>query len=240
MLRALVSIHDLMPETRPAVSAMLDALQRGMPRLPPTAITLLVVPGKQWSESDLQWLRQLVQTGHPLAGHGWSHRSPLPRSAYHWAHSVILSRRVAEHLSRTPQSLIERIARCHQWFDAHHLPSPTLYVPPAWATGNLNLEQWRSLPFRQLETLRGVHCLDQDNPHILPLSGYEADSPLRTLFLRHFNRYNLQRAQHSGQPLRIALHPFDLQYALAQNALQDLAAVDEFLNYSQLSGQHAI
>ena len=72
-LAALVSIHDVMPETRTQVTAMLARL-----RLPCEAVTLLVVPGKDWQEGDLDWLRSLQNAGHPLAGHGWSHRCQPP------------------------------------------------------------------------------------------------------------------------------------------------------------------
>ena len=63
-LTALVSIHDVMPETRTRVTAMLARL-----KLPAQAVTLLVVPGKDWQADDLDWLRGLQEAGHPaMAG----------------------------------------------------------------------------------------------------------------------------------------------------------------------------
>ena len=235
MLRGLVSIHDVMPATRAPVSAMLQALQHKVPALTPAHTTLLVVPGKDWSEPDLHWLQQLADAGHPLAGHGWSHHSPRPRSLYHWCHSLLLSRRAAEHLSRPAPELLQRINACFHWFRDHRLPPPDLYVPPAWAAGCLRLSHWQALPFQQLETLRGVTHLAQGNLQSLPLAGYEADTPLRVAFLRQFNRYQRARAGSTGIPLRISLHPFDLQYGLAHNIWQDLAAVERFISYSQLT-----
>ncbi len=57
------------------------------------------------------------------------------RSAYHRLHAALISRDVAEHLSRPAHELVALVHRCHGWFAAHGLPAPTLYVPPAWALG---------------------------------------------------------------------------------------------------------
>ena len=234
MLRAVVSIHDVMPSTRSAVTQLLQRLTQCAPKLDCSQITLLVVPGKPWSNDDIGWLQSLVKSGHPLAGHGWSHQAQTPRTPYHVLHSLLLSRNAAEHLSCQPDQLVSLLMRCHRWFAQSDLPQPTLYVPPAWAAGCLSLSQWQALPFQQLETLSGVYELATGRRYTLPLTGYEADTPIRALFLKMFNQWNLQQAQNTQRPLRISLHPFDLQYALAQNAIQHLTAVDEFIAYSQL------
>ncbi len=54
-LSGLVSIHDVMPETRDRVAELLERLAD----VPPAAVTLLVVPGRDWSGDDLDWLRDL-------------------------------------------------------------------------------------------------------------------------------------------------------------------------------------
>jgi predicted deacetylase len=234
MLRALVSIHDVMPDTRSVITQMLNTLKQRVPQLRPYHITLLVVPGKAWQTDDLNWLSSLVHQGHPLAGHGWSHAAPNQRTFYHHLHSLFLSRNAAEHLSRSSQELQQRVANCHQWFAAHHFPAPSLYVPPAWAQGCLNAKQWQALPFLQLETLSAVNDVQQQQRWPLPLTGYEADTPWRAWFLTRFNQWNKHQARKTGRPLRIGLHPFDLQYRLAQNAMDDLTSVEEFYQYSEL------
>ncbi|MBA54986.1 MAG: DUF2334 domain-containing protein [Pseudomonadales bacterium] len=233
MLSALVSIHDVMPETRTLVSDMLYQLSR-LERLPQAKITLLVVPGKHWSPPDIHWLQALARDGYPLAGHGWSHQAPLPRTLYHLLHSLVLSRNAAEHLSRSEQALQERVHACHQWFRQHDLPTPDLYVPPAWANGPLNWLQWDEKPFRLLETLGGVTDLGSGYHHKLPLTGYEADTILRAWFLSGFNQLNLAQARNQQLVLRIGLHPNDLHYALGAQALQHIAGVSNFLDYSAL------
>lgn len=234
MIRALVSIHDVMPSTQAAVTAMLRLLQREIPQLCSSQITLLVVPGKPWCRQSLAWLHALARAGHPLAGHGWHHAACRPRTPYHLLHSLLLSRNAAEHLSLSHQALTQLVQNCAGWFLQQGLPLPELYVPPAWAAGKLTPSQWQALPFQQLETLRGVHNLRKQTLQLLPLTGYEADTALRVLMLKRFNRWNLRRADFHKRPVRIALHPFDLQYALAQNAIKDLAAVDEFITYREL------
>ena len=76
-LSGLISIHDVMPETRERVTDILERIAW----LPPAAVTLLVVPGKDWRAADLDWLRDLSERGYPLAGHGWRHGSSAPAAA---------------------------------------------------------------------------------------------------------------------------------------------------------------
>jgi uncharacterized protein len=233
-MRAILSIHDLMPESRPAISAMLTQLFVSVPALRPKHITLLVVPGKQWSADDLAWLQRLAAAGHPLAGHGWSHRAVLNRSLLHRLHSLLLSRDAAEHLSRPPHELTALVLRCHAWFVEHDLPVGPLYVPPAWAVGRLGAADQQVLPFALMETLSGVTRLRDQHHQRLPLTGYEADSAIRAMFLSASNQFNVALASRTGGMLRIGLHPFDLQYRLAEQLIADLRRVTQFCDYSAL------
>lgn len=229
-LQALVSIHDVMPETRPQVTDMLAQLG-----LPPESVTLLVVPGRTWSAADLKWLRDLQHAGHPLAGHGWFHRCQPPVTLYHKLHSALLSRRVAEHLSFSGDAIVQLVKDCHDWFDQHALTVSSLYVPPAWALGALTREQCGQLPFRHVETLSGLLDTASGDSLRLPLAGFEADTRLRALFLSWFNRVNVARARRHGVPLRIGLHPFDLSLRLAPGILQLIQQVDICCSYESLS-----
>ncbi|MDF1628985.1 MAG: polysaccharide deacetylase family protein [Alcanivoracaceae bacterium] len=233
-MRALLSIHDVMPESRPAISAVLTQLFVSIPGLKPQHITLLVVPGRQWCADDLAWLRRLAAAGHPLAGHGWDHRAQKSRSVFHHFHSVMLSRDAAEHLSRPSHELMALILRCHAWFAEHDLPLGPLYVPPAWAVGRLNRAEQQALPFALMETLSGVVRLADQCHQRLPLTGYEADSAIRTAFLSASNRLNVTLAKRAGNMLRVGLHPFDLQHRLAGCLISDLQQVTQFCDYSEL------
>ena len=234
-LSALVSIHDVMPETREQVTTMLSRLQ-----LAPEHVTLLVVPGRDWSADDIAWLRDLQQKGHPLAGHGWLHRCQPPVSLYHRLHSLVLSRTVAEHLSFSAEGIVRLVQDCHDWFAEHQLPASSLYVPPAWALGALPKERYADLPFRYVETLAGI--LDTRSGHTLslPLVGFEADYPLRAWFLSCFNQYSIGRAKSMSRALRVGLHPYDLELSLASSILPLLEQVTEFLDYGVLMQSDAV
>lgn len=232
-LTGLVSIHDVMPETLEhcrQLLAMLDAAHVD-------TVTLLVVPGKQWSPADLQVLRQWQDQGIHLAGHGWHHRAAPPRTVYHKLHSLLLSRLAAEHLSLGRDQISQLICDCHDWFARHDLIPPALYVPPAWALGELPKSDLRDLPFSCVELLDGV--LDSDNGRYqrLPLSGYEADTAWRAASLGIWNRVNQLSATLGGKPLRIGIHPFDAELRLHRQMRDQINACTRFISYPELFDQ---
>lgn len=230
-MHALLSIHDVMPSSRAAVSAMLTQLFVSVSLLRPQDITLLVVPGQSWSDADLDWLRRMAANGHPLAGHGWCHQAVRRRSLFHHVHSAVLSRDAAEHLSRPEHELVALVLRCHAWFERHRLPVGPLYVPPAWAVGSISRQALMSLPFTLMETLSAVEDIRCGKRHVLPLTGYEADNNGRAKLLAISNRLNWQWAKHGGKVVRIGLHPFDFQYRLAEHIIRDLNRVTQFRDY---------
>jgi len=207
----LVSVHDVMPETLDRVLALVTRLAH----VRPAPLTLLVVPGRAWGGPELRALARLERAGHELAGHGWAHCSPAPRSLYHRLHAAFLSRRAAEHLALDVEAVVELMARCHRWFRQAGLGSPHLYVPPAWAMGAVPRARLAALPFRHYEGLGGVYDARRNRLRRLPLAGYQADSPGRVHGLRAWNALNIAWARASGQPLRVAVHPDDLDLPLA-------------------------
>jgi uncharacterized protein len=208
---ALLSIHDVMPETLPRISAILGLLKEA--QVPPP--TLLVVPGRGWDGEGLARLRGWVRGGHALAGHGWEHRALPPATLHHRIHAWLISRDQAEHLSRSRAELLERVRRTFRWFQEMDFPAPELYVPPAWAMGTLGRDDLRALPFRFYEVLQGLLDGHTGRLKLLPLAGFEADTRLRRLGLRLFNGLNRAGARATRRPLRISIHPFDLEYLLA-------------------------
>lgn len=208
---ALPSVHDVMPSTLERVRRILELLARA--GAPPA--TLLVVPGREWSEEGLGRLRRWQAAGHPLAGHGWSHAAVAPQTLHHRLHATLFSRDRAEHLSRTREELRDIVRRCHAWFAGAGLGAPALYVPPAWALGALTPDDLTELPFRWYETLTGFFDADTRGWRRHPLVGFEADDFARTLPLRASNALNLGLARIWGRAVRIAVHPHDLELRLA-------------------------
>jgi hypothetical protein len=223
-LRALVSIHDVMPETRDRVAALLETMPEPVP---PERIVLLVVPGRDWSSADLDWLRELRARGYELAGHGWSHQCAPPRGLYHRVHSAVLSRDAAEHLSLEPQAIAALIRANFDWFTEQGLGEPSLYVPPAWAMGGVSRSVLQSLPFRYYETLSGFYDSTEDRFRRLPVIGFEADTPARAAPLRLINAVQWRLARWLRRAPRIAIHPFDPELQLAGDLRASLDAVTE-------------
>ncbi|NNM06857.1 MAG: DUF2334 domain-containing protein [Gemmatimonadetes bacterium] len=203
-----------MPSTFERVMRILETLEGAS--VPPS--TLLVVPGKDWTPDLLDGLRALSERGHSLAGHGWIHKAASGRrTLFHKGHALLISRNEAEHLSRPPEELAKMIQRCYDWFGSVDLPFPELYVPPAWALGSLDTGRLAELPFRWYEILRGIVEARTGRVRWLPLAGFEADTTFRELSLRFWNSLNVLLAKRLRGPLRISIHPGDLELLLHED-----------------------
>jgi hypothetical protein len=209
-LPVLISIHDVMPHTLARVRGILDELHGHGPQA-----TLLVTPGVNWGDEELAELHRLAGDGHPLAGHGWVHRVDAVRGWRHRLYSAVISRRVAEHLERDEAAIATLIERCHRWFEVNGFEPPELYVPPAWALGPISLGALRALPFRYYETLTGMLDVRTGRRRRLPLVGFEADTACRRTTLGIVNAANVGLAKALRRPLRLSIHPEDLNLRLA-------------------------
>ena len=149
-IRALVSVHDVMPETLQQVGRILARLEAD--RI--STATLLVVPGAGWTPAGIAMLHRFQERGYELAGHGWRHRVDRIDRLSHRLHARLISRNVAEHLALDAAGIIDLMGRCHAWFQEHGLRAPTLMcrLPGQWALSSAM--HWPSclLPRR---TLRG-------------------------------------------------------------------------------------
>jgi len=230
LFRAIVSVHDVMPDTLPAIETILQKLKS----LNVSPVTILVVPDKDWSASQIGWLKEQQRGGLVIAGHGWQHNVTKRRTLYHKLHGLLLSRMVAEHLSLNEQEIAGLITRCYSWFIDQGFEAPPLYVPPAWAMGRIQNETLDTLPFDMYENFAGVYRTGEGKLIKLPLTGYEADNIVRTPVLAGWNRFNEERSKRSGQPLRITIHPQDLSLGLARQIDAQLSRVDSFLGYHQV------
>ena len=211
--KKLLSIHDVMPETLDRAETILRLLRAATDE----KVLLLVVPGKPWLPEDIARLAELQDEGCELAGHGWSHECDPPRSLKHRIHSLLISRNVAEHLSLSPEGEAKLIDRCFAWFVEKGLTAPEWYVPPAWALGGIERTTLRSLPFRYYETLSGVYDASEDRFHRMPVVGYEADTPFRAIAVRTSNAFNKSVSAFMRRPLRVSIHPNDLELRLGED-----------------------
>lgn len=227
-LEAILSIHDVVPETLERVGELVEAVGP----MAGSRVCLLVVPGREWRGDQLDRLRRWAEGGLEIAGHGWVHRGP-PRSLYHRVHGLLLSRDQAEHLSRTRDELRALVERGFGWFASVGLPAPELYVPPAWALGRLGPADLRGLPYRWYEVLTGYTEAGSGHHHRVPLVGFEADTAFRQRALRLNNGLQEGLARAWGRPLRIGLHPHDLHLRLADDVLPLLGRCQGFLTTAE-------
>lgn len=227
---ALVSIHDVMPETLAKVAELLSMCRKGAVK----RITMLVVPGKDWSEADLAQLKAWADTGIELAGHGWLHHCDKIQGFYHRLHSALISRDVAEHLTLDETGIRQLLDDCADWFSCHQLSVPELYVPPAWALGSISMTALRECPFQMVETLAGVIDVKQQRLIRLPLTGYEADTLFRAVSVSSFNRMNWMWSKTSGRPIRVSIHPNDHHLKLKRALQRDLNRPINSVGYGAL------
>lgn len=227
--RAVLSLHDVMPETLSPVEDFLAFCSDHA--IPP--MTLLVVPGRDWRDGQLDRLRELAGLGHELAAHGWLHRVGRPRGLYHRLHAALLSRNAAEHLALDGEGILALMRRSHAWFADHELPAPSLYVPPAWALGPVARRSLASLEFERIEVLHGILELRTARLHPLPLVGFEADSAFRAASLGVWNSGQAGLARGRGRALRISVHPHDLNLRLGGRLRALLQECWRFVGYGE-------
>lgn len=232
-LTALISVHDVMPETRQHIERILQRLEA----VPPTAIALLVVPGRAWTADDIDWLRALSASGYPLIGHGWRHECEPPRTLKHRLHSGLISNRAAEHFSCSEDGIARLMCDCHAWFREKELGEVDVYIPPAWALGKISRRRLASTPFRFVETLHGLYDTQAERWRHLPLAGFEVDRRWRAVAMRLVNRFNASLALHRQSPLRIAIHPHDWQYPLVDQLESLLGQVSHHQSYRETSSR---
>lgn len=224
---AVVTIHDVMPESLSRVSEIILFLNLFGIR----KYTLLVVPGKDWTASQLRQLRTFQETGGVIAGHGWQHRAVRKTSLCHKLHGKMMSRNAAEHLSLNENEIIDIIRHAYRWFIEHGFGKPDLYVPPAWAMGNIRRSSICKLPFRFYEYQSGILNKFSKKFHLMPVVGYMADTPMRAWGLKALNFSNLALP---FPCVRIAIHPEDLTLPLNNDLKQHLGHFQFFTTYFEI------
>ncbi len=228
-MHALVSIHDVMPATLERVQYFADQLVH----VDIKNVSLLVVPGLDWSDKQIGILQDLEKQGFILSGHGWLHRTKNIRGWYHRLHSTLISRNVAEHLSLSESEIRKIMDACYSWFPDRDLIPPDLYVPPAWAMGKISNRALKATPFRYFENTAGFYDSTTNQQSNLPLLGFEADTLFRAGTLKLWNGINKFIA-YEKRPARISIHPFDHELLLSKSLFATLKSVTTTVNYREL------
>ena len=228
-MKALISIHDVMPGTMTEVAELLKICRSSGVQ----QVTLLVVPGLDWQSEQIDQLRQWQKSGCELAAHGWVHRCVSKKTFWHLLHGLILSRGVAEHLSLNPKEIVDLMQKSCNWFVKNGFDQPSLYVPPAWALGSISKRGLRSCGYTWVETLSGVVFTQTGQTKRLPLVGFEADTFTRELALRVLN--NVVLWMPTNKPLRISIHPYDHKLRMVKSLPAILQRCTKTLSYSEIT-----
>lgn len=227
-MKTLVSIHDVMPDTMGEVAEQLQICsQLGVEK-----ITLLIVPGLKWTAAQIEQICQWQAGGYELAAHGWHHKCDTISSLKHRLHSTFLSRDVAEHLCLTSDQIAALMIRSGDWFEENGFKRPELYVPPAWALGEITDNALAETGFCMVETLRGVRFPKSDRLISLPLVGFEADTAFRAFALSVFN--GVVTGTSKNRLLRVSIHPHDHKLRLQDSLRKILNNSDESFDYASL------
>ena len=224
-----ISIHDVRPNNLNKIIKIINLL---FDKYNIRKITLLVIPGLNWNNKQIKILKTLQEKkGIELAAHGWYHKSNPIKTIYHYIHSKILSANSAEHLSRSKLSIIKLLKDSHSWFINQGLNSPTLYVPPAWALGNIDKEDLSALPFNEFEMISGIFI---NNKFIfIPLIGFKTKTYFKFIIVKVLNFINYLSYSFFGL-MRIAIHPDDFNLLLKGDIDKYLRKITTNFSFSEL------
>lgn len=220
VVHAIISIHDVSPVTIQQVQGLIALVPENCQK----NLLLLIIPGGEWSQTDLQQLKNWQEQGFTLAGHGWHHQVAGIKGWYHRLHSWLISRDAAEHLALEEGEIAVLLKKNYRWFIEHNLKPPQLYVPPAWAMGSIAKSELTKLPFQYYEFTDGIYDAKNHIYKKLPLAGFEADTILRKQLLKLWNKINCYLSS-SERPLRLSLHPNDNSLLLKESFKSYLSQV---------------
>ena len=224
-----ISIHDVHPNNLHKIIEIINLL---FEKYNIRKITLLVIPGLNWNNKQIKILKTLQEKkGIELAAHGWYHKSNPIKTIYHYIHSKLISADSAEHLSRSKPSIIKLLNDSHLWFINQGLNSPTLYVPPAWALGNIYQEDLSTLPFNEFEMISGIFI---NNKFIfIPLIGFKTKTYFEFIIVKVLNFINYLSYSFFGL-MRIAIHPDDFNLLLKGDIDKYLRKITTNFSFSEL------
>lgn len=235
---SVVSLHDVAPSTFEQSSTLLGwAEERGLPT------SLLVVPGP-WNGPGLRpgtefgsWLRAAERRGHEVVVHGWEHREvPTPDVPAHRRLRARTIGRGAGEFAHLGQAEARRRAAAGLRILHAMGCAPRGFVPPAWLLSEDAMWGLRDVGFEYTTTRSSVIDLRHSERLQVPAYCQRPHSRLTaagsvvvdTLVARRIRR---------GRPVRIALHPADVDTAglrTATHRLLDRAATAPAFTYTDL------
>ena len=210
-MKSYISIHDVTPKNLENIEKIIFLLNN---KFNINKICILVIPGLHWDQNQINKLKVWQNQGIEIAAHGWQHVSQSNKSIYHKIHSLIISKNCAEHLSKDASDIINLIHKSYDWFISNGFKKPLLYVPPAWALGNITKKDLSELKFSYFECTTGL--IFNQKYIFIPLIGFEEKNFIMALIRKFFNGLNYFMAYFTGI-IRIAIHPDDFNLYLKKD-----------------------
>ena len=228
-MKSYISIHDVAPYNMDNIENIIHILKN---QFNINKICILVIPGLDWNNKQIKKLCSWQNEGIEIAAHGWKHKAKSNKSIYHKIHSTIMSANCAEHLSRDRKTIFNIMEKSYEWFVENGLQKPRLYVPPAWALGNITREDLSHLGFTHYECTTGL--IYNKKYHFIPLVGFEEKTLIKAMLRRFFNYFNHFIACFIGT-IRIAIHPDDFKLYLKNDAIKYLSRSNDTILLHELS-----
>ena len=216
-MKSYISIHDVTPSNIDTIENIIQTLQN---QYKIDKICILIIPGLDWHNAQINKLISWQNSGIEIAAHGWSHVAEQNKTIYHKLHSLFLSANCAEHLSKKREDLLIMITKSYNWFITNGFRRPLLYVPPAWALGNLKKTDLMQLGFTHYECTTGM--IHNQKYYFLPLLGFEEKTFIGAHIRRFFNSLNFFMAHFTGL-IRLAIHPNDFKLYLKNDVFNYLS-----------------
>jgi predicted deacetylase len=219
-----VSIHDVAPETWTECEVLLQAV-RAVADIP---LTWLVIPhyhGNGARSHQLEnTLGHMLEHGHELALHGYTHLDDAPARAGPIGALVrnVYTEREGEFAAIDEQEAQRRIALGLEWFRERGWPVSG-FVPPAWLMSPQAWHAIHAFSFLYTTTFTHFHLLEQKRELFSPSLVYAARnkggralSPVAASTIAYMLR--------DAPLVRFSLHPRDAHYPALVRHAQHLIA----------------
>lgn len=218
----IVSIHDVHPSREAGSSELLDMVDRRSIKA-----TLLVVPGR-WNDQSLDdapafvhWLHAATGRGHEIAMHGWTHEvSPDRAAAARNPRNRLVARGCAEFVDLDEAGALGRL-EAGLWAMADHGFAPVGFTPPGWLASAGTFAALRRLGFEYSTSHGSVHDLVRGERVRIPAVCQRPGSTVAPVGVSIVRRYVVHRVVRH-RPVRLALHPADLDHAALRDATEQL------------------
>lgn len=219
-----VSIHDVAPDTWTECELLLQAV-RAVADIP---LTWLVIPHYHGNDARSQQLEntleRMLEHGHELALHGYTHLDDAPARTGPFGSLVrtVYTEREGEFAALDELEARRRIALGLAWFRERGWPVSG-FVPPAWLIGPAAWQAVHAFPFLYTTTFTHFHLLGQKRQVFSPSLVYTARnkggrvlSPAAVSSVAYLLK--------DAPLVRLSLHPRDAHYPALVRHAQHLIA----------------